>query len=289
MRISFAEAMCDPAQYVPLAKACDEVGFDAFVIPDSIAYPEVSDSKYPYTPDGNREFLSDRPFIDPFVLAATMAAVTTRLRFHTFVIKLAIRHPVLVAKQTMSLAAISNNRFSLGVGISPWPEDFEITGVPWKGRGERMNEMMEILSGLMKGEFFSYQGKVFQFQSIKMTPAPTEPVPLLVGGHSDAALERAAKYDGWMHAGGDLEEMKKMIAKLKEIRKRLGKEHEPFQIHAASGLGINLDGLKQLEAMGVTDAIIGFRIPYHKDTMPLQAKIDLIKMYGDMVLKKLRG
>ena len=145
------------------------------------------------------------------------AAVTTRLCFHTFVIKLAIRHPVLVAKQTMSLAAISNNRFSLGVGISPWPEDFEITGVPWKGRGERMNEMMEILAGLMKGEFFSYQGKHFNFQSIKMTPAPTKPVPLLVGGHSDAALERAAKYDGWMHAGGDLEEMKKMIAKLKEI------------------------------------------------------------------------
>jgi probable F420-dependent oxidoreductase len=289
MRISFAEAMCDPAQYVPLAKACDEVGFHAFVIPDSIAYPEVSDSKYPYTPDGNREFLSDRPFIDPFVLAATMAAVTTRLRFHTFVIKLAIRHPVLVAKQTMSLAAISNNRFSLGVGISPWPEDFEITGVPWKGRGERMNEMMDILEGLMKGDFFAYQGKHFQIQSIKMTPAPTEPVPLLVGGHSEAALERAAKYDGWMHAGGDLEEMKKMIVKLKEIRKRLGKEHEPFQIHAASGLGINLDGLKQLEAMGVTDAIIGFRIPYHKDTMPLSAKIDLIKMYGEMVLKKLRG
>ena len=289
MRVSFAEAMCDPAQYVPLARACDEVGFHAFVIPDSIAYPEVSDSKYPYTPDGNREFLSDRPFIDTFVLAATMAAVTTRLRFHTFVIKLAIRHPVLVAKQTMSLAAISNNRFSLGVGISPWPEDFEITGVPWKGRGERMNEMMEILQGLMKGEFFAYQGKHFQIQSIKMTPASSEPVPLLVGGHSDAALERAAKYDGWMHAGGDLEEMKKMIVKLKEIRKRIGKEHEPFQIHAASGLGINLDGLKKLEEMGVTDAIIGFRIPYHKDTMPLSAKIDLIKMYGDMVLKKLNG
>jgi probable F420-dependent oxidoreductase len=289
MRISFAEAMCDPAQYIPLARACDEVGFDAFVIPDSIAYPEVSDSKYPYTQDGNREFLNDRPFIDPFVLAATMGAVTTRLRFHTFVIKLAIRHPVLVAKQAMSLAAITNNRFSLGVGISPWPEDFAITGVPWKGRGERMNEMMEILHGLMKGDFYSYEGKVFQFQSIKLTPAPSQPVPLLVGGHSEPALERAAKYDGWMHAGGDLEEMKKMIAKLKEIRKRLGKEHEPFQIHAASGLGINLDGLKQLEAMGVTDAIIGFRIPYHKDTMPLQAKIDLIRMYGDMVIKKLRS
>ncbi|UCF47076.1 MAG: hypothetical protein JSU89_07810, partial [Myxococcales bacterium] len=66
MRIAYAEAMCDPTQYVPLAQAAEEVGFDAFVIPDSIAYPEHSDSKYPYTPDGNREFLDGAPFIEPF-------------------------------------------------------------------------------------------------------------------------------------------------------------------------------------------------------------------------------
>src|SRR5688572_18234083 len=96
MRIAFAEAMIDPSQYVPLARAAEELGFDAFVIPDSIAYPEHSDSKYPYTTDGNREFLKDAPFIDPFVLATALSAVTTRLRFHSFVIKLAVRHPVLV-------------------------------------------------------------------------------------------------------------------------------------------------------------------------------------------------
>ncbi|MBW1906712.1 MAG: LLM class F420-dependent oxidoreductase, partial [Deltaproteobacteria bacterium] len=55
MRVAYAESMCDPVQYLPLAKAVEEAGFDAFVIPDSIAYPEHSDSKYPYTPDGNRE------------------------------------------------------------------------------------------------------------------------------------------------------------------------------------------------------------------------------------------
>lgn len=289
MRIAFAEAMIDPSQYIPLAQAAEEVGFDAFVIPDSIAYPENSDSKYPYTTDGNREFLKDSPFIDPFVLATAMAAATKRLRFHTFVIKLAIRHPVLVAKQSMSVAVMSGNRFSLGVGISPWPEDFEITGIPWAGRGARMNEMMEIVRGLSTGNYFSYKGKVFDIQSIKMSPAPSEPVPLLVGGHSEAALQRAVHLgDGWMHAGGDETKLQGMLDRLKQIRKEAGKEKERFEIHVASVHGFQADGLRRLEDMGVTDAIVGFRLPYIKDIMPLQNKIDMMKMYADNVLAKFR-
>lgn len=290
MRIAFAEAMCDPAQYVPLAQAAEEVGFDAFVIPDSVAYPEVSDSKYPYTPDGNREFLDGAPFIDPFILTATLAAATKRLRFHTFVVKLPIRHPVLVAKQAASVAVMSGNRFSLGVGLSPWPEDYDICDVPWKARGRRMNEMMEMIRGLSTGEFFSYEGQTFQLQSIKMSPAPSEPIPLLVGGHSDAALRRAVTLgDGWMHAGGDQQELETMIGRIRAMRKELGVDGRPFEIHAASYLALMPDGLRQLEDLGVTDAVIGFRPPYQADTTPFETKIQSIQMYADTVLSKFRS
>ena len=105
MRFSYAESMTDPAFYLPLARAAEDAGFDSFVIADSIAYPEQSDSKYPFNPDGSREFLDDKPFIDPFQLAAALGSVTDRIRFSTFVIKLPIRHPVLVAKQVASAAA----------------------------------------------------------------------------------------------------------------------------------------------------------------------------------------
>ena len=99
MRFSFADSMIDPALYLPLAKTVEEAAYTSMIVPDSICYPEVSDSKYPYTPDGSREFLEDKPFIEPFSLIPAMAAVTDRLRFTTFVVKLPIRHPVLVAKQ----------------------------------------------------------------------------------------------------------------------------------------------------------------------------------------------
>ena len=158
MRFSYAEAMCDVSHYVPLAQAADEAGWDAMVIPDSICYPRDSDSTYPYTADGNREFLDGKPFIEPFVLIPALAAVTTRLRFHTFVVKLPIRQPVLVAKQAASVAVLSGNRFGFGVRLSPWPEDFVVTGTAWRARGKRMEEMIDIMSALWTGEFYAHHG-----------------------------------------------------------------------------------------------------------------------------------
>ncbi|MCB0950749.1 MAG: LLM class flavin-dependent oxidoreductase, partial [Mycobacterium sp.] len=106
MRFTYAEAMTDPTFYIPLAKAAEAAGYHAMTIPDSIAYPFESDSSYPYTPDGSREFLEGKAFIESFVLTAALCAVTTTLTFNHFVLKLPIRPPALVAKQAGSLAAL---------------------------------------------------------------------------------------------------------------------------------------------------------------------------------------
>ena len=288
MRVILAESMCDPSHYVPLAQAADQGGYHGLTIPDSICYPEVSDSKYPYTPDGKREFLDGKPFIEPMILAAHLAAVTERLHFATFVVKLAVRNPVMMAKQAMSLAVMSQNRFTFGVGISPWPEDFAVTGTPWAGRGKRMDEMIEIIRGLETGEYYEFQGKHFEFQSIKMTPAPSRRIPILIGGHSDAALKRAARLgDGWMHAGGDVADLEKMLARLSELRAEYGRSEAPFEIHVISMDGYTVDGLRRLEDVGVTDAIVGIRNGYQGDGMALQEKLDAVNHYADEVISKL--
>ena len=287
MRFSYAESMCDPTHYVPLAKAAEESGFHSFVIPDSICYPEVSDSKYPYTPDGDRHFLEDKPFIEPFTLIPALAAVTERLRFTTFVVKLPIRHPVLVAKSVTSVAVMSDNRFGFGIGTSPWPEDFQVTGTEWKTRGKRMDEMIEIIRGLSKGGFFEFHGKHYDLPSIKMSPTPTKPVPILIGGHAEAALKRAARLgDGWMHAGSD--DLEAMIKRINELRREYGREREPFEVHVISFDAFTVDGIRKLEDMGVTDVIVGFRNPYVEpvDSQTLQQKLDMIRWYAENVLSK---
>ncbi len=301
MRFSFAESMCDPGHYRPLAVAAESSGYHSMVVPDSIVYPEVSDSTYPYTPDGNREFLEGKPFIEPFTLIPALAAVTERLRFSTFVVKLPIRQPVLVAKQAASVAVITGNRFSFGVGLSPWPEDFRVTGSDWKSRGKRMDEMIEIIRGLTtraeagepegrsyaSGEFFEYHGRHYDIESIKICPVPTQPMPILIGGHAEPALRRAARLgDGWMHAGGDGQELASLLARLAEFRKQAGRDREPFEIHVISIDAYSVDGVRRLEDLGVTDAIVGFRNAYEVDTMTLEQKTQAIERYANQVIAK---
>jgi probable F420-dependent oxidoreductase len=285
MRFSYAESMCDPAQYLPLARAAEEAGWTSFIVPDSICYPEVSDSKYPYTADGDRHFLEDKPFIEPFSLIPAMAAVTARLRFTTFVVKLPIRHPVLVAKSASSVAVLSGNRFGFGVGLSPWIEDFQVCGQDWKTRGKRMDEMIEIIRGLTQGGFYGFHGKHYQFEPIKICPVPTAPIPILIGGHSEPALRRAARIgDGWMHAGSD--DLEAMIRRLTDLRREYGRDRQPFEIHAISFDAYTLDGVRRLEDLGVTDAIVGFRNVYDTDTTPLTDKIDALRRFADEVILK---
>jgi probable F420-dependent oxidoreductase len=291
VRFSYAESMTDPAIYLPLAEAVEDAGYDSFVIPDSICYPEESDSTYPYTPDGNREFLEDKPFLEPFSLIPAMGAVTERLRFTTFVVKLPIRHPVLVAKQAASVAVLTDNRFALGVGTSPWPEDYEVCDVAWEGRGRRMDEMIDVIRGLTAGGFFAYDGEVFQVPSVKMSPVPTEPLPILIGGHGDKALQRAAtRGDGWMHAGGDPEQLTRCLDRLATLRAEAGRADDPFEVHVISLDAWSPDGVRRLEDLGVTDAIVGFRDAYQPgpDTQPLSDKVDALRQFADEVIAQVR-
>lgn len=291
MRFTYAETMTDPAYYIPLARAAEAAGYTSMAVADSIAYPRDSDAKYPYTPDGNREFLEDKPFIEAFVLSAAMAAATTTLRFTPFVLKLPIRPPVLVAKQTASVAALSGNRFGLGVGISPWPDDFEIMDVPFEKRGARMDECIDIVRGLTAGGYFEFHGEFYDIPPIKISPVPSEPVPILVGGHSKPALRRAAQRgDGWMHAGGDGDELDRLLVELDTLRAEYG-TREDFEIHVISLDGFTVDGVKRLEDKGVTDVIVGFRLPYtlEQDTEPLETKITNLSRFAERVIAKVNG
>ena len=289
MRFTYAEAMTQAEYYLPLAQAAEAAGYDTMTVADSLVYPRESDARYPYTDDGNREFLEDKEFIETFTLIAAMGAVTDQIQFTPFVLKLPVRPPVLVAKQAGSIAHLTGNRLGLGVGLSPWPEDFEVMGVPWKGRGKRMDEAIDIVRGLTSGGYFEYHGEVFDLPAVKMAPAPTEPIPILVGGHSDAALRRAARRgDGWMHAGGDAGELDLLLDKLAKTRAAEGVADKPFEIHVISYGAYTPDGVKRLEDKGITDVIVGFRVPYVKgpDTEPLTRKVEHLERFAESVIAK---
>jgi probable F420-dependent oxidoreductase len=304
VRFSYAESMTDPSFYAPLARAAEEAGYHSMVVPDSICYPRHAVSRYPYSPDGSREFLEDKPFLEPFSLIPVLGAVTRRLRFVTFVLKLPVRDPVLVAKQATSTAVLTGGRLVLGAGISPWLEDYQVLGVDWASRGQRMDESIAILRGLAAGGYFEHHGTVFDLPPVKIAPVPRDPIPVLIGGHSDAALRRAARLgDGWLHGGGDPAELPALLARLARFRRQAAEASgqgadtsgqaaeasRPFEIHVISTDAYTPDGVRRLGEQGVTDVIVGFRWAYATgpDTEPLADKIGSLRRYADEVIAKL--
>jgi hypothetical protein len=164
-------------------------------------------------------------------------------------------------------------------------------GVPWKARGKRMDEAIDIVRGLTAGGWFEYHGEVFDIPAMKITPAATEPIPILVGGHSDAALRRAVtRGDGWMHAGGDGDELDALLDKIAKLRAAEGVSDKPFEIHVISMDAYSPDGIKRLQDKGVTDVIVGFRVPYvmGPDTEPLAKKVEHLERFAESVIGAVR-
>jgi alkanesulfonate monooxygenase SsuD/methylene tetrahydromethanopterin reductase-like flavin-dependent oxidoreductase (luciferase family) len=288
MRFSIAESMCDIDQYLPLAQTADQAGFSTFALGDSIFYPEVAAGDYPYTQTGNREFLNGAPFLDPFQLFAAMSVVTENIKFHTGVLKLPIRDPVIVAKQVSSLQVFTNERFIFGVGLSPWVEDFQGTQTDWASRGPRMDEMMQIIRGLMSGEYFEWKSEYYDIPRVKLCPTPTKCPPFIIGGHSKAAYRRAARYaDGFTFISLSEEDLVERLAYINGLRKEYGRDKEPFIVYAGLEVAPTPDNIKRLEEIGVTDMSVGYRNPYEPDKMQLQDKIDWVKRFGDDVIAKL--
>ena len=288
MRFHYAEAMTNPAYYIPLAQAAEAAGYYGFVIPDSLIYPKASDTAYSYTDDGGREFLENKPFIETFTLAMAMGAATTKLHFTPNVLKLPVRPPLYSAKIASSIAVMTNNRFTLGAGLSVWPEDYAVMGVPWEKRGERFDECIEIFRGLTAGGYYEFHGKFFDIPPVKLNPTPTKPIDVLIGGHSDAALKRAARNDGWMHAGGGPDALEAMLTKYRAFRADLAQPGRKDILFSTAIGDVGHDTIARYRDLGVTDLAVVFRNLYavEEDSQPLQTKIDDLNRFADTVIAK---
>jgi len=282
MRFSYQVGMCEPDHYLPLAKAAETAGYHCITVPDSICYPQEASSKYPYNKDGSREFLESVPFVESLISVAAMAAVTEKIEFATFVYKLAVRQAPVVAKQVQGIQVLSGNRFLFGVGISPWEEDFAVCDVPWEKRGQRLDEQIEIVRGLETGEFFSFKGGLHDMPANKMCPVPSRPTPILIGGHSEQALKRAARVgDGWMCAGADMSQLGAYLKRIHQLREEFGTADRPFRVFTTGQDAFTREGIEALEELGVTDVIIAFRNVYEMEPdKPLAEKIAMLQWYA---------
>lgn len=279
-------AFSPPEELVPLATAADEHGWSTFTIADHLVNPVATRSTYPYTDDGARRWEMGTPWPDPWVTIGHLSAVTARLRFLTTVYILPARMPVHVAKQVGTAAALSGNRVELGIGMGWMEEEFDVAGTPFGRRGKRADEMIEVLRKLWTGEVVEHHGEHFHVPPLEMLPAPTAPVPIIVGGTSDAALRRAARNDGWVSDLHTVDELAAIRQKIEGYRQEYGRTDVPFSLYGAARDAWDLDGYRRVADAGVTHLVTMPWYFYAGADADLAGKLDGIKRFGEDIIAK---
>lgn len=248
-------------QLVDLAEICEAVGFHGVFVSDHVVHPESFEPNYPYAADGRPMFDAQTQWPDPWVAIAAMATATRRLHFTTGVYIAPLRHPLEIAKSIGSASVLSQGRTALGAGIGWMKEEFEILGKDFHTRGERMDECIDILRRAWTGETFDYAGQHYSVPRVTMSPAPKTPIPIYIGGASDAALRRAARNDGWFSNGCDPEQVAGIVSRLKAFRIEQGCDSGDFEVIMALTSPPDFDQWRRFEDLGVT-AMISYPLDF---------------------------
>ena len=271
-----------PERLTDLARASEAAGFDGVMVSDHIAYPETLSSPYPYTPDGKPPFQRETPWPDPWIAIGAMAAVTERLRFGTHIFIAPARPLLTVAKQVATAAVLSDNRVVLGAGAGWMREEFDLMGQPYARRGARFDEMLAVLKTLWTGEVTEHHGEFYDFAPLSIAPTPSQPVPVWIGGDSEAAVSRAVRHDGWV---GNLYQPDEAFEKAEVVVKALrnaGREAgDGFDLVLSVYALNDLDLFRRLEDAGVTALVTA---PWMLAEPTWDAQRDAIERFGDEVI-----
>jgi len=149
------------------------------------------------------------PFLECMTMLAAVAGRTRRIKFGVNVVSVAMREPVLLAKQCATVDVLSNGRLLPGFGIgSPRGGEWDAMHLDSTTRGRKTDEALEIISRLWTGEKLTYQGRHFQLTDAMIRPLPVQPdLPLWIGGSSEAAIRRTARIGTGWQAGSETPEV----------------------------------------------------------------------------------
>ena len=244
----------DPAEAVALARAGEAAGFESLWTVEHTVVPGGYGSKYPYADSGRMAGGNDSIALpDPLIWMAYVAAVTTRIKLATGIMILPQHNPVVAAKQIATLDHMSGGRILLGIGVGWLKEEFEAVGVPFADRGRRTDEYIRALRELWSAEKPTFAGEFVRFKDAYCRPQPVrKSVPIIVGGHSEAAARRAGRLgDGYFPARGAPADL---IAIVRTSAEAAGRD--PAKIEITTSLPASLEEIPALAAAGVSRLLV---------------------------------
>lgn len=229
--------LAQPSLLATAARAAERVGIDTLWTGEHIVFFDDIKSKYPYARTNTEPPVpGDIAILNPFVALSYAAALTSRIRLATGVCLVPEYNPLLLAKLAASLDVVSGGRFVFGVGIGWLEEECRAMGIPWQRRGARTGESVAAMRALWEQSHASFDGEFLQFQHARSYPQPVRngQLPVIVGGHSEAALKRAAAWgDGWCGFNLTPDETRRVIGRLDDLLREQGRSREGFEIFMA--------------------------------------------------------
>jgi probable F420-dependent oxidoreductase len=209
----------------------------------------------------SERLVSPQPFLEPLSTLAAIAGRTRRLKFGMNTTVLPLRDPLVLAKECATIDYLSDGRFlpMFGVGNDVAPE-WKALGIDTRGRGQRSNEMLQLLNRLWSEDNVSFDGKYYHYSSVTISPKPKQsPLPLWIGGSSEAAIERTARYgSGWLAGSAQApDQLGRVIGAIRERAVALGRPID--EDHYGAGFGFRFgswdEPLVQRNAQALTARI----------------------------------
>jgi probable F420-dependent oxidoreductase len=261
LHIPNAQSGANADDILSVARTAERLGFDGVWMFDHLFTPTDIDSKYPYSRDGAYALSATDPFYDPLGLFGVLAGATEKLTLGTGVLIPAYRNPIVLAKTLATIERFAPGRIRLGIGTGWMREEFDALGIPFERRGARLDEYIRALRAMWSGEPVAFDGEFYSWVQSGFLPAPTAPIPLIIGGHSDRALERAAKLgDGWAavttrEQGHGLEGIEGRLEVLDRYLEKAGRTRDDFGLLFQQLLWFSDDPHPKLPLTGPPDAI----------------------------------
>ncbi len=273
-----------PEFLTELGRSCEERGIASLWLGEHVVtFPEYQ-SRYPGNPDGVFRFPAGSGLLDMVASIGFLAAVTTTLRLGTGICILPQNNPVYVAKEYATLDFLSKGRLDFGVGVGWSWEEFEACGAPWERRGARCDEYLQVIHSLWRDEVSSFHGEFYNLPDCYCYPKPVQApmVPITVGGHSAAALKRAAKYGhGWYGINADPDETAAIIARIDGYLAAEGRTREGFKIvMGTSAEALPIEWIDRYAEIGVDEVLMPF---LRQGTKHLESNLDTVTPYLEAV------
>lgn len=236
----------------------ERLGVHSGWVSDHIAWPTDISSKYPYTDDGSFAPPNTMAWLEPIGTLLFVAAITEKMKLGQTVLIMGYRPPVQTAKLIATLDVLSEGRAILGAGIGWMREEFEVLGMPFDNRGKRADEQLEIFEALFTEDTPSYDGEFYSFPNIKFEPKPVQGrVPVWIGGASEPAYRRTARFGDCFHAAFEpVEKVAHEWQRVCELTTEAGRNVEDMQLSVRLYLDPASNMRPELSIAGTTEQMI---------------------------------